>query len=131
MALIAGFTGPLSRVPGPVLMKLTRLPWILENLTGNVMNSVPKLFEKYGDVVRVSESVRHEEINQEALTHDFIAPDAVLFASKDAAQKIVIEDDLLKSPEYEMILADPKITNLITERDRVLYRQKVWSTNHG
>jgi hypothetical protein len=49
----------------------------------------------------------------------------VLFAGKNAIQKIVVEDDLLKSPMYEWLRADPKISNLITERDRTAYRQKV------
>jgi hypothetical protein len=53
--LIEAFTGPLSKVPGPVLMKLSRLPWMFENIRGNTMNAAPKLFKKYGDVVRVGE----------------------------------------------------------------------------
>jgi hypothetical protein len=52
-ALILAFTGPLSRIPGPLLWKLTPLPWLYECLTGNMMNVAPGLFEKYGDVVRV------------------------------------------------------------------------------
>jgi hypothetical protein len=52
-------------------------------------------------------------------------PQAVMFAGKNAIQKIIVEDDMLKSPEYDWRLADPNITNLITERDRVAYRQKV------
>jgi len=51
----------------------------------------------------------------------------VLFAGKDAIQKILIEDDLLKSPEYEWLRDDAGVANLITERDRVAYRQKVCS----
>jgi hypothetical protein len=51
----------------------------------------------------------------------------VLFAGKDAIQKILIEDDLLKSPDYEWIREDSGVTNLITERDRVAYRQKARS----
>lgn len=49
----------------------------------------------------------------------------MLFAGKNAIQKIVVEDDLLKSPMYEWLRVDKKITNLITERDRAVYRQKV------
>lgn len=49
----------------------------------------------------------------------------MLFAGKNAIQKIIVEDDLLKSPMYEWLRADPKISNLITERDRAAYRQKV------
>ena len=49
----------------------------------------------------------------------------MLFAGKNAIQKIVVEDDLLKSPQYEWLRADPKISNLITERDKAAYKQKV------
>jgi hypothetical protein len=52
-------------------------------------------------------------------------PQLVLFAGKNAILNIIVEDDLLKSPQYEWIRSDPKITNLITERDRAAYRQKV------
>jgi hypothetical protein len=53
MALIAAFTGPLSKVPGPFLMKLSIWPWAVQTITGNQMNVAPKLFKKYGDTVRV------------------------------------------------------------------------------
>lgn len=49
----------------------------------------------------------------------------MIFAGKAAIQRIVVEDDLLKSPEYEWIRTDPRVSNLMTERDRVAYRQKV------
>jgi hypothetical protein len=55
IALIAAFTGPLSKVPGPFIMKLTNVPWMIEHITGNRMNTAPKLFEKYGDTVRIGE----------------------------------------------------------------------------
>ncbi len=55
IVLITAFTGPLSKVPGPVSMKLTALPWIIESIKGNTMNVAPKLFEKYGNVVRIGE----------------------------------------------------------------------------
>jgi hypothetical protein len=56
-SLILAFTGPLSKIPGPLLWKLTPLPWLYECLTGNMMNVAPGLFEKYGDVVRVGKSI--------------------------------------------------------------------------
>ena len=55
-ALLLAFTGPLSKIPGPLLWKLTPLPWLYECLTGNMMNVAPGLFEEYGDVVRVGMS---------------------------------------------------------------------------
>ncbi len=53
LAVMCAFTGPLSKIPGPLLNKLSPIPWAIENLTGNAMNLVPKLFEKYGEVIRV------------------------------------------------------------------------------
>ncbi len=57
LSLLCAFTGPLSKVPGPFINKLTTIPWIIENITGNTMNLVPEYHRKYGDVVRVGKSV--------------------------------------------------------------------------
>jgi hypothetical protein len=57
LALFIAFTGPLSKIPGPLLWKLTPLPWLYECLAGNMMNVAPGLFEKYGDVVRVGKYI--------------------------------------------------------------------------
>lgn len=51
--LIVAFTGPLSKVPGPLTMKLSILPWTVYSIRGTIMNIAPKLFDKYGDTVRV------------------------------------------------------------------------------
>lgn len=53
LVLLVAFTGPISKVPGPLLMKFSTLPWVIENIRGNTMNAAPKLFQKYGDAVRV------------------------------------------------------------------------------
>jgi hypothetical protein len=52
----------------------------------------------------------------------------VLVASRSAIQKVIVEEDLIKSPEYERGRNDPKVTNLISERDKVAYRQKVYTS---
>jgi len=52
----------------------------------------------------------------------------VLVASKSAIQKVIVEEDLIKSPEYERGRNDPKVTNLLTERDKVAYKQKVYTS---
>ncbi len=49
----------------------------------------------------------------------------MLVAGKNAISKVIIEEDLIKSPEYEWTREDPHIANLITERDIAAYRQKV------
>lgn len=53
LALKLAFTGPLSKIPGPVLWRMTSLPWMIQNITGNSMNTLPGLLEQYGDVVRL------------------------------------------------------------------------------
>src|ERR1700712_5485129 len=55
LVLLAAFTGPLSKIPGPVVGKFTSWPWIIQCVMGNQMNIGPGYFEKYGDVVRVGE----------------------------------------------------------------------------
>jgi len=55
MVFISAFTGPLSKIPGPFLNKITVLPWLYECVTGNMMNLTPGYFEKYGDIVRIGE----------------------------------------------------------------------------
>ncbi|KAL2073943.1 hypothetical protein VTL71DRAFT_11269 [Oculimacula yallundae] len=105
LALKVAFTGPLSKIPGPTLFKITSLPWIIENITGNCMNTLPALFEKYGDVVR-------------------LGPKDVIFRETAAVQQILVEDDLIKSPIYKAIRPYPEITSLITETNKAKYKQK-------
>ncbi|KAH7408064.1 cytochrome P450 [Cadophora sp. MPI-SDFR-AT-0126] len=105
LALKLAFTGPLSKIPGPKLWSMTSLPWMIENITGNCMNTLPGLLDKYGDVVRVG-------------------PKDILIRDKAAVQKILVEDDLVKSPIYEAIRPDHHITSLITETDKVAYKKK-------
>lgn len=69
------------------------------------MNIGPRLFQKYGPVVRVG-------------------PADILFADKAAIQKILVEDDFRKSHDYERIREDPHVASLITETDKVKYKQK-------
>jgi len=57
MMLIGGFTGPLAKIPGPLVGKFTALPWMINAFRGEAMNTVPELFEKYGEVVRTGESL--------------------------------------------------------------------------
>ncbi len=50
-----------------------------------------------------------------------------IFASKAAIRKIMVEEDLIKVPEYAWFRVNPNITNLLNERDRVAYKQKVYT----
>jgi hypothetical protein len=53
LILIRGFTGSLSKVPGPFLWKFTKIPWTIQVMRGNQINIVGNLFEKYGHIVRI------------------------------------------------------------------------------
>lgn len=55
----------LAKFPGPKLWALTRLPYIVSLLRGNLVHDVRKIHEKYGDAVR-------------------IAPNEISFATPDA-----------------------------------------------
>jgi hypothetical protein len=59
LILIAAFTGPLSRIPGPVIGKFTLWAWIIQVIKGNQMNIAPGLFQQYGPVVRVGEDMTY------------------------------------------------------------------------
>jgi hypothetical protein len=53
------------------------------------------------------------------------APKDVLFSNKAAAQQILVDDDLVKAPVYRSLQMDAKVTSLISERDKVVYKAKV------
>jgi len=61
-ALILGFTGPLSKIPGPFWNKLSPLPWRLAFLKGTAPFLALDLHEKYGQVVRVSKYISIKSI---------------------------------------------------------------------
>ncbi|KAF4954952.1 hypothetical protein FSARC_11981 [Fusarium sarcochroum] len=102
-ALIVGFTGPLSKVPGPFWNKLSPLPWRLAFLKGTAPFLAQKLHRKYGDVVRVT-------------------PNLVLVSDPVSVHKILVQWDLHKSPLYEKYRQNPHVATLFTERDKAKYR---------
>jgi hypothetical protein len=52
-------------------------------------------------------------------------PKDILVAEKHGVQKILVRDDLQKSPVYEAARPYPEVSNLITERDKKAYKHKV------
>ena len=121
LILLTAFTGPLSKIPGPMISKFTSWPWVIQCIKGNQMNIGPELFKKYGDIVRVGEDISSE--NRSVLT--FPGPADIMFADKASILKILIDEDFRKSRDYEAVREDPHVTNLITETDKVKYKQKV------
>jgi hypothetical protein len=58
LIFLTAFTGPLSKIPGPMIGKFNPWPWIIQCVKGNQMNIGPGLFTKYGDIVRVGENIK-------------------------------------------------------------------------
>lgn len=106
ISIYTAFFTPLSKVPGPLSLKLCGSIWLYHTVRGNTINIAPKLFKRYGDVVR-------------------IGPNEIMVSSKSAIQKIVIEEDFKKSPLYTLTQEDPHVSNLFTETDTRVYKQKV------
>ncbi|KAF7882809.1 uncharacterized protein EAF02_006172 [Botrytis sinoallii] len=89
ISIYTAFFTPLSKVPGPLSLKLCGSIWLYHTLRGETMNIAPKLFKQYGDVVR-------------------IGPNEIMVSSKSAIQKIIVEDDFRKSPLYTLTQEDQR-----------------------
>ena len=48
------FTHPLSKYPGPKLWAITKIPYDIHLIRGDLLYEVAKLHEKYGAVVRLT-----------------------------------------------------------------------------
>ncbi|RDW76958.1 hypothetical protein BP6252_05011 [Coleophoma cylindrospora] len=103
--LLFAFTGPLAKIPGPWLCKVSTLPHKLALIQGRNVERYRDLMKRYGDTVRV-------------------APNLVLVSGRDAVYQIVVEDDLPKGAFYHGIQANPKAPDLQTETDKVAYKQR-------
>jgi hypothetical protein len=102
--------------------KFTSLPWAIQCIQGKQMTIGPELFKKYGDVVRIGEK---EALKPSTLVDISLGPADIMFADKASIQKILVEEDFRKSRDYEAVREDPNITSLITETDKVKYKQQV------
>ena len=120
----SAFTGPLAKIPGPLLAKFTSLLRLFETLSGNHMNSTTVLFEKFGDVVRVGRGVLSIFHWYNQLTI-LLAPRTVLVASKAGINKVLIEDDFVKAPYFDGMRLHPGNAMLVTERDKVTHKRVV------
>jgi hypothetical protein len=49
-----------------------------------------------------------------------------MFRDKATITKILIDEDFRKSHDYETVREDPNVASLITETDKVKYKQKVF-----
>ncbi|RDW77757.1 hypothetical protein BP6252_05810 [Coleophoma cylindrospora] len=105
LMLKLAFAGPLSKVPGPLSMKFSALPWIWTQIKGTQITDNDELADKYGPIVRV-------------------APNSLLVSSKDACQRIIVQEDWKKAPSYDKMNAHPPTTSLFSERDKTAYRKK-------
>jgi hypothetical protein len=108
--LLRAFTGPLSKIPGPLWYRFHWVPWMYTYMASNIGDAMPALFEKYGNIVRVG-------------------PDYVIVTGPKAVHQILGEEDFPKSPKYELLREDRNIRNTFTETDKIAYKQRVslWS----
>ncbi|KAH7346321.1 cytochrome P450 [Rhexocercosporidium sp. MPI-PUGE-AT-0058] len=105
LTIIHAYTGPLSKIPGPQLSKLTSIFWHLRLASGDFYYELPRLFEKYGDTVRVS-------------------PNAILIKGKETAQQLLVDNVLKKSPVYDGFRSDRYHTDIFTERDKDAHKHR-------
>ncbi|KAH8697262.1 cytochrome P450 [Talaromyces proteolyticus] len=72
---------PLSRFPGPKLWAISRVPWAVSNIKGDLYQTLGKLHEQYGPIVR-------------------IAPDELTTISPNAWKDIYVSKPLLLKDPY-------------------------------
>lgn len=135
--LICAYTGPLSKIPGPAINKLTSVTWRLRLASGDFYYELPKLFEKYGDTVRVGElslliftvlSCTLRVVGRADVFFFFFdksGPAIVLVKGRDTAQQLLVDNVLKKSPIYDGFRPDPHHADLFTERDKDAHKHRV------
>jgi hypothetical protein len=64
-------------------------------------------------------------LSKQSLLTPASGPAGILIAEKAAIRKILVDEDFRKAPDYERIRDDPHVASLITETDKVKYKQKV------
>ncbi|OHF01158.1 hypothetical protein CORC01_03472 [Colletotrichum orchidophilum] len=111
-ALWHGFTGPLAKIPGPWLNRVTALPWMAAVVRGKAFEQGINYNRKYGDIVRV-------------------APDLVLVSDEESIHQILVGMDLRKSVLYEKFSQNEDGVTLFTMRDRAQYRTRRRLFSHG
>ena len=124
LLLIGGFTGPLAKIPGPLVGKFTVIPWMIDAIQGEQMNKVPSLFETYGEIVRAGESLILT-ISAWKYTHSIQGPKLVVFADKLGIRKMLLEADLPKSPIYDAMRVHRDNATLFTETDKAAFKVSV------
>ncbi|PQE07519.1 cytochrome P450 protein [Rutstroemia sp. NJR-2017a BBW] len=124
LSLYVAFTGPLAKVPGPLLWKLSKRIWHYHMVRGTSITVSAKLFEKYGDCVRIGMYFLSPVTIFSFKTNSrLIGPREVMFRSKDAIQQILVECDLKKAEDYKLLQEDPHVSNMFTETDAKRYKQ--------
>lgn len=96
---------PLSKYPGPLLWRLSRLPFLLSFMQGRLPHDIKKLHEQYGDIVR-------------------LAPDELSFIDP-AAWGDIYPKNFLRPYEYKDQPPGKNASNLIacTEEEHARFRR--------
>jgi hypothetical protein len=58
-------------------------------------------------------------------------PQSIIVAGKEAIRKVLIEDDLMKSPILDKAKDDINVSNLFNERNKLAHKQKVCAQKTG
>ncbi|KAF7870469.1 hypothetical protein EAF04_004213 [Stromatinia cepivora] len=80
---------PLSPLPGPLLWKTSRIPYIHSLLTGNLVISIRKHHERYGDIVRTAPN--EVSFAREEAWHD-------IFSNSGGRKALPRDPSFFKSP---------------------------------
>jgi len=65
------------------------------------------------------------EIKWRLTRNKHIGPSVVIVAGKEAVRKVLIEEDLLKSPILDKVKDDQMTSNVFNKRDKLAHKQRV------
>lgn len=129
LTLKTAFTGPMSKIPGPLIGKFSTIWPLTSAIKGNRMYAYPPMLKKYGDMVRVGRfRSRIDEVSSWELITNWkllAAPNEIAVSGKAAIFKILYEEDMVKAPAYELFRIDKEVESLFDTRDKILHRQRV------
>ncbi|TGO62839.1 hypothetical protein BELL_1102g00030 [Botrytis elliptica] len=121
---------PLTRIPGPLLWRATRLPYILSLLRGNLVIDTRSLHSHYGTIVRTAPdevSIAHEDV-----WHDVFSPvgghkpfprDPVFFKSPPGqAENLITTVDAEISTRMRQVLGPAFTDRAVARQEPVLQR---------
>ncbi|KAF7954467.1 hypothetical protein EAE96_005588 [Botrytis aclada] len=121
---------PLSRIPGPLLWRASRLPYILSLLRGNLVLDTRTLHTQYGELVRTAPD--EVSIASEAVWHDVFSPrggrgpfprDPVFFKTPPGqAENLITTVDAEASMRMRQVMGPAFTERAVAQKEPVLQR---------